>query len=345
MSNIPNRYQDDVIDLHELVSTLWKNKLLILVSTTLFSVAGIVYALMAPEQWSSKAEVIAPTPLQVEQLRLRLENIKAVNPMAAQGMERFLATFSEDKLLTDFIAAFKSLDNKREFLETNGYAWKGDKKDASSRKRFLEKVSQKITATIRKKETYYTLAYTADNAQEASKRLNAYINFVQAKEVVTKNQQLKVEIANQSQTLALKRQILKADTLKRLHEEITRTEFALRMSETAGIATPIPVEELNHQNIFPIHLGAKALNEQLKILKEIKDPEIINPELADIRWCLDGLQALPLEIVHFTSYHFLRSPSEPQSPNRPKKSVVVALATLAGLMVGMAVAEFRRHLP
>jgi LPS O-antigen subunit length determinant protein (WzzB/FepE family) len=341
MTNTPERYQDDVIDLQELVTTLWKGKLLILAITALFSIAGIAYAFLARQEWSSKAVVIAPSPLQVEQLRFRLENIKAVNPIIGPGIDEFFTSFSEDKLFTNFIEAFNSFDNKCEFLETNGYVREDINKDAGSRKRFLQKVTQKITASIRKKETYYTLSYTADNAPEARKRLSAYLNFLQAKEVAIKNQQLNAEIANQSQALTFKRQILKVETLNRLHEEITRTEFALRISKTAGVETPI--ENLNNQTIFPVQLGAKALNEQLKILKELKDPEIINPELADVRLRLDGLQALPLEIVNFTSYHLLQSPTEPLSRDKPKRSLVVALTTLAGLMLGMVVAEFRGH--
>lgn len=106
----------------------------------------------------------------------------------------------------------------------------------------------------------------------------------------------------------------------------------MRISKTAGVETP--VENPNNETLFPIQFGAKALSEKLKILKEINNPEILNPELADIRLRLDGLQALPLETVNFTSYHLLQSPTEPLNRDKPKRSLVVALATLAGLMLG-----------
>jgi LPS O-antigen subunit length determinant protein (WzzB/FepE family) len=134
-------------------------------------------------------------------------------------------------------------------------------------------------------------------------------------------------------------QVRKAEALKRLQEEIERTEFALRISQTAGIEAPIT--NLNNNSIFAIDFGAKALDEKLKILKEIKTPELINPELADIRLHLESLLAMPQEKVSFVPYHFIRSPSEPLNRDKPKRTLMVVMATLAGLMVGVMAALLR----
>lgn len=54
------QYQDDEIDLRELIATLWAGKWLILAITFLFTVAGVAYALYKPNIY--KAEVtLAPT--------------------------------------------------------------------------------------------------------------------------------------------------------------------------------------------------------------------------------------------------------------------------------------------
>ena len=172
--------------------------------------------------------------------------------------------------------------------------------------------------------------------------MHEYLSFVQTKEAATKNKLLVDKIANQINTLTITYKVQEAETLKRLQEDITRTEFALRISRTAGIE--VPVENLNNQSIFAIDLGAKVLDEKLKILKEIKNPELINPTLADIRLQLDSLQAVPQENVSFTSYHFLQSPSEPLHRDKPKRLLVVVLATLAGGMLGVMVVLFRASL-
>ena len=78
MTNTQEQYQDDEIDLRELLTTLWRNKLLIFAITAIFGITGIVYALLAPQVWSAKAIVVAPLPEQLEQLQLRLENSVAL---------------------------------------------------------------------------------------------------------------------------------------------------------------------------------------------------------------------------------------------------------------------------
>lgn len=341
MTTTPKQYQNDEIDLRELFATLWRNKLLILVITTLFGITGIAYALLTPQEWRSKAVVTVPAPTQVKQLQLRLQELTSIKYDSSQSFAKLLDDFNEKSLFDDFIGSFNSFDNKCEFLKTHGYIQGNAKKDASSLQGCLENSATNITATQKKGEAFYTLSFVTGSALESKKRLTAYIDFLQAKEVTKKNELLNLEIAGQTKTAIFNQQILKADTFKRLNAEITRTELSLRISKSAGIETP--VENLNNQSIFPIDLGAKALSEKLKILKEIKDPEIINPELADIRLRLDALQTIPLEIATFTSYHVLQSPTVPLNREKPKRLLVVILAAGAGLMVGIMVALFRNY--
>ena len=90
MNNIQEHYPDNAIDLRELLTTLWRNKLLILAITAIFSIVGVVYALVAPQVWSAKAIVVAPLPEQLEQLQLRLDNLAALTDITAQKDSEFL---------------------------------------------------------------------------------------------------------------------------------------------------------------------------------------------------------------------------------------------------------------
>jgi LPS O-antigen subunit length determinant protein (WzzB/FepE family) len=363
MSNTQEQYQDDEIDLRELLISLWKNKILIITITAIFSITGIIYALLAPQVWSAKAIVVAPLPSQLEQLHLRLEKLVALLDITSKNLnttssiriidnqkitdnefftsdhDEFLAIFSEEKLYTDFIQAFDSFDNKSEFLKANNYVQPEENKDVNSLQRALEKMANNISVRQKKNEPAATLSFSADNAQEAGQLLNEYLNFVFNKELVAKNKVLDGKITSKIDMFNLVFQVRKAEALKRLQEEIERTEFALRISQTAGIEAPIT--NLNNNSIFAIDFGARALDEKLKILKEIKTPELINPELADIRLHLDSLLAMPQEKVSFVPYHFIRSPSEPLNRDKPKRTLMVVMATFAGLMMGTIVALFR----
>jgi LPS O-antigen subunit length determinant protein (WzzB/FepE family) len=345
MNSIQEQYQDDEIDLREMLTSLWANRLLILAITAIFNIAGIAYALLAPQLWIAKAVVVPALPLQLDQLQLRLENLAALREITTNGSSttskpnESLADFSEARLFSDFIRAFGSFDNKVEFLKTNGIVRPEDMQDASSLQRLLAGMAENISVKNKKDEPGQTLSFGADNAQEDLKLLNEYLAFIQTKEVAAKNRVLAEKIVYQTKTLNFIYQVKKAETLKRLQEDIARTEYALRISKAADIETP--VENLNNQSIFAIDLGAKALNEKLKILKEIKSAELINPALADIRLQLDSLRTIPQEKISFASYHFLQSPSEPLSRDKPKRPLVVILATMAGLMVGVMAAMLR----
>lgn len=50
--------RDDEIDLVELIKVLWNKKIWIVLSTIVFTALAAVYAFIAKEQWTSKAEVI-----------------------------------------------------------------------------------------------------------------------------------------------------------------------------------------------------------------------------------------------------------------------------------------------
>lgn len=331
MNDSQNYNQDDEIDLRELFATLWEGKVFIIAIASILTVGGLAYALLAPQEWSAKAIVVEASPVEVEQLRQRLERMVVTTTI--NNNTDFLALFSEEKLFTGFIQAFDSFDNKATFLKEKNYLPTLETEDERALRSTIAEVATGIAATQKKNETFYTLSFPADNATDAAKRMNEYIDFINTKETARINQQISDKIKAQTEALSLQHQLQETDTLKRLQEDITRTELALRVSRAAGVEAPL--ENLNNQTLISIDLGAKALDEKLKVLKEIKEPEILNSALADTRQKLDSLKALPAEPVQFTPYHFLQSPEEPISRDKPKRSLVVALSLIGGLMLGV----------
>lgn len=120
---------------------------------------------------------------------------------------------------------------------------------------------------------------------------------------------------------------------------LRRTQYSLRISKAAGVERPL--ENINSQEVFNIELGSKALAEKLKILEEIKDPELLNPALGKIRLQLGSLKALDLNDVPFESFYAVDSPEEPVSRDKPKRPLIVVLATLFGGMLGVGIVLVR----
>ncbi|MGL6369308.1 hypothetical protein ACSZNB_06330 [Aeromonas hydrophila] len=129
------------------------------------------------------------------------------------------------------------------------------------------------------------------------------------------------------------------DTLLRQKDEIIRTGYSLRISNAAGLDKP--VENLNNRDVFYIELGSKALAEKLEVLRSMKDPEIMNPELGSLRLQINSLKSLDIKNVSFQSFSYLSSPDEPISRDKPRRPLIIILSTFLGGILGAGVVLFR----
>ncbi|WP_303807938.1 LPS O-antigen chain length determinant protein WzzB [Aeromonas rivipollensis] len=337
----------DEIDLRELILVLWRQKLMILLVAGVFAAAGIAYALLASQVWVSQAEIKQPTLKEVESLELNINQL-----INAQIPATAFTSFDKKALYGDFVNSFNSFNNKRQFLMEKGYldaeAVESGVTDAQDKRRLLKKMTEGISATaLDNQSENITLSFAASTAEDAKQRLEQYIAFIQLQESAAKGKELNTIWQNRLKTLQTQYESARADTLKQLQDDILRTEYSLRITQAAGLEAP--VQNLQDQGSLPIDLGARALAEKLKILKEIKNPEFMNPGIGDLRLQLSSLQAIKLEALPFQSFAYLASPSEPLSRDKPKRSLVVVLATLLGGMLGVGIVlvrhAFRRPEP
>ncbi|WP_429158074.1 LPS O-antigen chain length determinant protein WzzB [Aeromonas media] len=349
-SHLPQGWQTssgDEIDLRELILVLWHQKLLILLVAGVFAAAAIAYALLAPQVWVSQAEIKQPTLKEVESLELNINQL-----INAQVPATAFTAFDKKALYGDFVNNFNSFNNKRQFLLERGYldaeATQAEVTDPKGKRLLLKAMTEGINAKATEKlREDVTLSFAAGTASEAKERLEQYIAFIQQQESAAKGKELNTIWQNRIKTLQTQYESARADTLKQLQDDILRTEYSLRITQAAGLEAP--VQNLQDQGSLPIDLGARALAEKLKILKEIKNPEFMNPGIGALRLQLSSLQAIKLEELPFQSFAYLASPSEPLSRDKPKRPLVVVLATLLGGMLGVGIVlvrhAFRRPEP
>lgn len=340
-SNLPQGWQSasDEFDFRRIISVVWYQKAMVLFVAGVFTIVGVSYAILAPQVWISQAEIKQPTLKETESLELNLNQL-----MNAQIPETAFTGFEKKSLYDDFVNNFNSLNNKRQFLLEKGYleieATKSGTTEPRPKRQLLKKMAEGINAqALDKLSEEVTLSFAADSAEEAKARLEQYILFIQQQESTTKGKELDTIWQNRIKTLQTQFESARMDTLKQLQDDILRTEYSLRITQAAGIEAP--VQNLQSEGSLTIDLGARALAEKLKILKEIKNPEFMNPALGDLRLQLSSLQALKVETLPFQSFAYLASPSEPLSRDKPKRPLVVALATLFGGMLGVGIVLVR----
>lgn len=347
----------DEIDLRELVLVLWRQKFLILLVTSVFVVVGIGYSMTARQIWTSQALISKPSVSQVSALQLAVDKIQAImsnsnsnsnsnngNNNGAPPSTAAFSSLEQPAIYQSFISAFNSMNNKRAFLMQEGiYTAEMEREgisDKRSERALMSKLAESISAKAQDKTSEdMTLSFSAETPELAQQRLVKYMDFVQQQQLKSKNTELQSIWQNRIKALTAQYDSVKADTLLKRQEELQRVGYSLRISKAAGVDAPL--EKIDSQEIFNIQLGAKGLAEKLNILNEIKDPELLNPELGRIRLQLSSLKALNLQDAEFTSFNMIDSPEEPFTRDKPKRPLIVVLATLLGGMLGAAIVLVR----
>ncbi|HGF7192830.1 TPA: LPS O-antigen chain length determinant protein WzzB [Vibrio cholerae] len=346
---------NDEIDLKELFSALWQGKWLIIVTTLLFSVAAIGYALTAQEWWSAKATVSQP---QLQGIASYQQAVKRYQPLFDVYQEDGSIIVSEAlDLLIDpevifkrFIQEFNANGTKRRFMQTNPTFLTLQKQtmeqnnDPEVMQKLYEVWFERIQASAvdKKANDIFTLSFQSVDKASSLTLLNDYIQFVNQ----TLNQQLNAnlisiltakygELAQQEKNLLQQAQL-------RLHVELERTQYALNIADAADIKQP--VQNLGEQELFAINIGSRALKAKVDALKSIKDLSVFEPRLAILQ---SKLSQFDLETLRgeakwsVNGFYYLDQPEQPLTRDKPKRALIVVLGGMLGGMLGVAMVLVR----
>ncbi|AMG03392.1 LPS O-antigen chain length determinant protein WzzB [Vibrio mimicus] len=346
---------NDEIDLKELFSALWQGKWLIIMTTLLFSVAAIGYALTSQEWWSAKATVSQP---QLQGIASYQQAVKRYQPLFDVYQEDGSIIVSEAlDLLIDpevifkrFIQEFNANGTKRRFMQTNPTfltlqeLMMEQNNDPEVMQKLFEEWFERIQASAvdKKANDIFTLSFQSVDKASSLTLLNDYIQFVNQ----TLNQQLNAnlisiltakygELAQQEKNLLQQAQL-------RLHVELERTQYALNIAEAADIKQP--VQNLGEQEIFAINIGSRALKAKVDALKSIKDLSVFEPRLAILQSKLSqfDLETLSAETKwSVNGFYYLDQPEQPLTRDKPKRALIVVLGALLGGMLGVAIVLVR----
>ncbi|GHX40412.1 chain length determinant family protein [Vibrio cholerae] len=346
---------NDEIDLKELFAALWKGKWLIIVTTLLFSVFAIAYALTAQEWWSAKATVSKP---QLQNITAYQQAVKRYQPLFDVYQEdgtiivsNALDSLIDPKLIFQrFIQTFNANGSKRRFMQTNPTFLALQKQmfaqanDPEVMQTLYEGWFERIQASAVDKNAneIFTLSFQSVDKASSLTLLNEYVQFVNQ----TLNQQLNddllstlaskyVELTQQEKNLLQQAQL-------RLQVELERAQYALSIAEAADIKQP--VQNLGEQEIFAINIGSRALNAKVDALKSIKDLSVFEPRLAILQSKLSqfDLETLSAEAKwSVNGFYYLDQPEQPLTRDKPKRALIVVLCTLVGGMLGVVMVLVR----
>lgn len=337
-SQLPQSWQavSDEIDLRELLLVLWRQKLLVFVITALFAAIGVCYAFFAPQQWSAKALITEPTA----------EDLQPMLRVASLAKALGLTGFPNGKrLYQEFVQEFNSYENRRTYLKAsplfaNEVAVKAlDEKD---QRRWLRDWGSLVVAQpVDKKgeDLGIEIAFAAPTSADSLEMLKGYVDYI----VTLQQQQLARRIgeqrAMQLEEMGARYTVMKEEAKRALQQEISEIALANSVAKAAGVSAPLD-RSSGTQDRFSIALGSKGLEEKLTRLKSL-DLAFYQPKLQYLQAQMERLKHVSLEGISFRPFSYLDAPEEPLSRDKPKRPLIVTLATLLGGVLGVGIVLVR----
>jgi len=326
----------DEINLYELLSVLWHKKLSILVITVLFAAVGVCYAFFAPQQWSAKAVITEPKP----------EDLQPMQKGARLATALGLTGFPDGKgLYQEFVQEFNSYENRSAYLKTSPlFANEVTAKalDETAQRRWLRDWGKLVVAQpVDKKgeELGIEIAFAAPTTDDSLAMLKGYVDYIVTLQQQQLARRLGEQRALQLEDMRTRYTVMKEEAKRALQQEISELALANSVAKAAGVSAPLE-RSGGIQDRFSIALGSKGLEEKLTLLKSV-DLAFYQPGLQQLQAQMDRLKRVSLEGISFRPFSYLDAPEEPLSRDKPKRPLVVVLATLLGGMLGVGVVLVR----
>lgn len=350
-------YSDDEIDLIELIKTLWDKKIWIILSTFVFTALAGVYAFTAKEQWTSKAEVIAP---KVTDLGTYF-NIRKEYSRILGG--EFDANALAGSLFGKFNLLSESLDERRKFFEqSNLYKTLIEGKEEQSARSILADLVSKdlvVTKPDPKKEpdllgrriSFST--ETAANAQDALQQFIAFtsqsafqlelesflinfnellsdLNYEKTKFERDLTIQRKVQLENLTNAL----NIAKEAGIKEYSKSFGSANNEATLQAVAMSEAKIPLSDSKlSDGTYLFMLGEKYLQAQIDVITQ--KGVIYPPRYYQVSELLKELEPLLVKAkeAKASAFSYQASPDYPVMKDKPKRMIILAIGAIIGFLL------------
>ena len=336
-------YQDDEIDLRELIKVVWDYKWLTVTLCTLAIIASVFYALNAQEWWVAKGKVIKPQLNDVATLYSQTKVTSAILSKSGVGVPgEFSNLFEPQNLFNNFMNEFNSSMNKKLFLEKHpvfvAFLNSREISEPETIRNVLDTWMKEIKLNKNKESADVELSFRGPTKSDSASFLKEYIQFVSDKVKDNQIDKFLLFIETEKKKLQVSLDIVEERTRKGLTTSLKKAEYAYQIANKAGLDSY--KTNLNQKSeLFEISLGKKALQAKVEVLKSIDDLTILNSSIATMQMALVNIDKLKFaENADFTPFRYLDSVEEPLNRAAPKRALIVILATLLAGMLSIFIA-------
>lgn len=359
MENQQKSQTSDEIDLIKLLTLLWKKKVTIIATTFICVVIAAIYAFTAKQQWTSKAEVIAPTTVSLNNyLNIRREYARILD-------SDFDVNSLSNSLFSKFNQLMYSLDERENFLsQSEIYKVESAGKDEEQQREILNKLAQE-NITITKPDTKkdpdaigIKISFSAEKPSLAQDILKAFINKISQEALDYNLKSFLIYYNEKLNDLRFQVNRIKQNVHIQRRVKLENLNRALDTAKQAGIKdylrgfggaetnllnvirtdTSIPLSESPlSDNSYLFILGEKYITAQIDSIEQSNI--IYPPSYYQIQEQIAQLEALAQKFkevkLETDAYTYLSSPDYPVVKDKPKRLLIVVAGMLIGLILSI----------
>lgn len=359
-----NNPESGEIDLFELFSCLWQNKLTIIVMICLGIALSAVYAFTAKEQWTSRAQIIQPNAVQlgglleVQQGYSRLASSGGLSmgssPEAMQKNSlRFMGSGNnvgvdefQKNVFNTMVVMLNAPDNKRDYLLGSAYFRQQamSKNDELAQQKMLVEMSQdmQVNETEKNKRDSFDIGFVAETASDAQKTLQGYMESINTLVFKKQLEDLRLQINDYIRSLENEVGNIKQQAEQEKNNQLMLLRQAIQVAKDANIAEYTGestvagntiIDFSNPGNMFL--LGEKYLVAQLRSLEA--SPIIYPVSYYQVLSDISGLKSLLDVEPKGMAFQYTLAPTQPLIKDKPQKSLILILGALLGGVFGCGI--------
>ncbi|MDY4479240.1 MAG: Wzz/FepE/Etk N-terminal domain-containing protein [[Pasteurella] aerogenes] len=350
--------RDDEIDLVELIKVLWNKKIWIVLSTIIFTALAAVYAFTAKEQWTSKAEVIAP---KVTDLGTYFNIRKEYSRILGGEFDVNVLTTS---LFNKFNLVSESLDERRKFFEQSDlYKALSEGKEEKAKRTILFNLVDQNLSVVKpdpKKEpnaVWRRISFFSENPSEAQSTLQQFIAFINQSAFQLELEDFIVNLDEVVSDLNYEKTKFERDLTIQRKVQLENLTNALNIAKEAGIKeysksfgsanneatlqaiamseTKIPLSDSKlSDGTYLFMLGEKYLQAQIDVITQ--KGVIYPPRYYQVSELLKELEPLLVKTkeAKANAFSYQASPDYPVVKDKPKKAIILVIGAILGMILG-----------
>lgn len=336
--------RDDEIDLVELGKALWSQKLVILAVTIVGAAIALAYALLSTPVYEAKATVLPPL----------LSDIAAYNAgrTESSSSQSLLKPVTTEEVYSVFTRNLRSLSLRRSFFQEVYIPSLPEDARSAPRDRLWADFNKIVSINVPDKQRpdLIEVAVQLSTPDLAAAWANELVD--RAAEASERNMQLNVSSELDTRSRSIERRIasLRSTAQQRREDRIAILKEALIVAKAVGMDSPQVTagrtssnDELSEfiDGSLTYMRGAKAIEAEMRVLEARQSDDPFIPELRGSQEQLSFLKTIEVQPDNVSVFTLDSAAEIPETPIRPKKTLIVALGLALGGMLGIFIALVR----